>query len=97
MRQGTVDELPRGIDWHCKEICQQGDIIGLDGKPLEETLEVWFRDPVDCIRELIGNPTFRDHLIYAPQKLYTDNSHTTRRIDEMWTADWWWRTQVSEI
>ncbi|KAG0691509.1 hypothetical protein DFH29DRAFT_986262 [Suillus ampliporus] len=39
------------------------------------------RDPVECIRELMGNPEF-DHMVsYAPERV---------RFDEMWTGDLWW-------
>ncbi|KAF8993058.1 hypothetical protein BDQ17DRAFT_1392721 [Cyathus striatus] len=30
-------------------------------------MTLWKQNPVDCIRELIGNPDFKDHLAYAPR------------------------------
>lgn len=73
----------------------QGDLKDSDGQALTETLEVWYRDPVKCAQELIGNPMFRNHLAYAPERVYCDSQGVERHIDEMYTADWWWETQVS--
>ena len=41
-----------------------------------------------------GNEALRDALQYAPERAYTDREGTNRVYDEMWTADWWWDTQV---
>lgn len=52
-----------------------------------EDLELWMRDPVECIRELMGNPEF-DHMVsYAPERVFSDVEGKTRRFDEMWTGD----------
>jgi len=61
---------------------------------MTEDLELWIRDPVECIKELIGNPAFRDVMKYAPEKHYEDREGQHKRIDEMWTAEWWWELQV---
>ena len=61
---------------------------------MTEKVELWKRDPVECIREIIGNPAFRDKLSYAPQRVYTDATETVRIYDEMWTGDTWWELQV---
>ncbi|KAJ7448237.1 hypothetical protein B0H11DRAFT_2247810 [Mycena galericulata] len=50
-------------------------------------------DPVECVRELMGNPTFRDAMQFAPQRAYEDEAGTTQIINEMWTAEWWWEMQ----
>ncbi|PSR97599.1 hypothetical protein PHLCEN_2v4306, partial [Hermanssonia centrifuga] len=89
----AVDELPSGLDWQCKEIIQTGDLKNANGIALTETLEVWYRDPLDCIRELLGNPLFANTLAYAPEQVYRDREGTNRHIDETWSADWWWNLQ----
>ena len=43
----------------------------------------------------MGNEALRDALQYTPEQAYTDREGTNRVYDEMWTADWWWDTQVS--
>ncbi|KAF8124416.1 hypothetical protein EV363DRAFT_1178044, partial [Boletus edulis] len=59
-----------------------------------EELELWLRDPVACVRELIGNAAFRSEMAYAPEKVYTDPNAKARRYDEAWTGKRWWETQV---
>ena len=68
--------------------------MGEDGKPMVKNLELWFRDPVECVNELLSNPAFKDHISYAPEHVYSNKEGTERIYDEMWTGDWWWETQV---
>ena len=66
-----------------------------DGKPMPpEKLELWRRNPVDCVKELMGNPAFKAVLRYAPERVYRDKERKICVYDEMWTGDWWWDTQV---
>lgn len=58
-------------------------------------VELWRRDPVKCIRELLGNPLFVKHMRYAPERQYTDTEGTERIYSNMETADWWWDVQVN--
>ncbi|KAJ7693514.1 hypothetical protein B0H14DRAFT_3100718 [Mycena olivaceomarginata] len=90
-----IDSLPGG---HCKTITTTGDIPDLEKDPTSktmktETVELWFRDPVECVAELIGNPMFKDAMRYAPEKLFTDEAGTDEVVNEMWTAQWWWEIQ----
>ncbi|KAN0103980.1 hypothetical protein V8E52_011444, partial [Russula decolorans] len=66
---------------------------GADGEPVTESVELWFRDPIECIQGLIGNSKFRENMSYVPQKVFTSGSGTTRIYDEAWTGDWWWTMQ----
>ena len=59
-----------------------------------ERLELWRRNPVECVKELMGNPVFKDLLEYAPQRHFMDQEGVNCMFDEMWTGDWWWDTQV---
>ncbi|KAI5983673.1 hypothetical protein EDD15DRAFT_2178696 [Pisolithus albus] len=92
----AVDHLPQSVEWKCECITLTGDVRDDDGNAETEELELWFRDPVECVRELIGNPTFKDAMKYAPEHLYTSQEGNNRVINEMWTADWWWDMQVSQ-
>jgi hypothetical protein len=82
------------MTWKYDEVTVERDLTGEDGMPLKEELELWRRDPVECIRELIGNPAFRDVMRYTPECIYADEEGHDRIIDEMWTGDWWWSFQV---
>ncbi|KAJ7483388.1 hypothetical protein FB451DRAFT_1439345 [Mycena latifolia] len=93
-----VDGLPGGVKWHCKRLDTKGDLPDLDKDPTGKTMrreqnELWWRDPVECVRELMGNPTFREAMRYAPEKLYADQGETVEILNEMWTANWWWEIQ----
>ncbi|KAG6818528.1 hypothetical protein H0H93_004273 [Arthromyces matolae] len=88
-----VDALPTGPDWECEIVHVDGDRVGEDGKMMSEDLELWMRNPVECIHELMGNPAFRELMAYVPERAYTDEACTERIYDEMWTGDWWWNTQ----
>ncbi|KAH7905274.1 hypothetical protein BJ138DRAFT_1138330 [Hygrophoropsis aurantiaca] len=89
----AIDKLPTGPEWKCELVTAEGDHEGEDGEVVNEELELWLRDPIACIRELIGNPTFQKHLAYAPEKVFIDQNGMTRQFDEMWTGDWWWNMQ----
>lgn len=82
------------MDWQCEEVELTGDLPDLDGNVLKETVELWYRNPLDCIQELLSNPAFREVMKYAPERHYVDAEGKTRVINEMWTADWWWELQV---
>lgn len=93
-----IDALPTGAGWICDAVKMNGDVFEADGKtPIVEELELWRRNPVDCIRELIGNPAFRESMAYAPEQVYEDEKGESRIYDEMWTGDWWWKMQVNLI
>jgi Plavaka transposase len=61
---------------------------------MSEHLELRFCDPVEWVKELIGNPAFKDFISYVPECVYIDDEGKVRVYDEMWTSNWWWETQV---
>ncbi|KAK0220037.1 hypothetical protein IW262DRAFT_1461264 [Armillaria fumosa] len=73
-----IDVLPQdeGTRWHCYEFEYEGDIpdekdpMGM--RMRQEHLEMWYRDPVEIVHELIGNPIFKDIMAYAPMQLFSD-------------------------
>jgi hypothetical protein len=91
-----IDALPtQGAGWTWDIITSEGDRRNEEGDLMPpEKLELWRRDPIECVRELMGNPMFKDVLKYAPEKAYLDPEGKNRIYDEMWSADWWWDTQV---
>ncbi|KAG1858327.1 hypothetical protein C8R48DRAFT_748782 [Suillus tomentosus] len=89
----AVDRLPQGTKWKLKKITVEGNVVTNGGLHEKEELELWLRDPVDCIRELMGNPQFQNMVSYAPERVFADEEGKTQRFDEMWTGDWWWEMQ----
>ncbi|KAF7371900.1 hypothetical protein MVEN_00047500 [Mycena venus] len=85
-----VDQLPTGPGWKCEIVNAAGNRLDEDDEPKED-LELWKWDPVECIKELMGNPAFHDYMAYIPERVYgkEDGPESSRIWDEMWTADWW--------
>ncbi len=90
-----VDQLPEANPWIYDELTITGDVLGEDNKLLTDRLDLWRRDPVECIRELIGKSALQDVMGYAPEQVFSDEEGAKRIYDEMWTGDWWWDVQVS--
>ncbi|KAF8593642.1 hypothetical protein BDV93DRAFT_460613 [Ceratobasidium sp. AG-I] len=59
-----------------------------------EILDLWKRNILDVIRQLISDPRFRDHIRYGPERLWTPWLPKRRVYSEMWTDNWWWQMQV---
>ena len=86
--------MPRNTEWIHEVITIAGGTVDEAGHAIVDELELWRRDPVACIRELIGNPAFDGDIAYAPEKVFRDRDKKIRIFDEMWTGDWWWEVQV---
>ncbi|KAL0563974.1 hypothetical protein V5O48_018083 [Marasmius crinis-equi] len=81
-----VDAIPaRGGSWHTKE-------FRFSDAP-DETMSVRYRDPLEAIKALWGDPSLAEHLVYKPSKMFSDSAKTTLSYSEMWTGKWWWAMQ----
>ncbi|KIY71495.1 hypothetical protein CYLTODRAFT_390132 [Cylindrobasidium torrendii FP15055 ss-10] len=89
-----IDQLPKGAGWKYTPLTVHGDVIGEgETRTLDEVVEVWHRDPVEVVRELVGDPTFEGHIKWSAQKVYRDKTRTCRSFSEMNTGEWWWELQ----
>ncbi|KAH8976730.1 hypothetical protein EDB92DRAFT_1810600 [Lactarius akahatsu] len=77
-------ELPGCPPFKCQDLTIAGD-----------THQVYFRDTLQCIRSLYGNPEFARDLAFAPERHYVDHRRACRVYSEMHTGDWWWAVQTS--
>lgn len=59
-----------------------------------EAFDVYFRDIIECIKALFGDPEFAPYLVLRPERHYADENQTTRIFHDMHTGKWWWDTQV---
>ncbi|THH17858.1 hypothetical protein EUX98_g9049 [Antrodiella citrinella] len=89
-----IDSLPQGPEWKHEYVQVSGNVEDEDGNMMEEELELWSRNPVECVRELIGNPMFDGRMAYAPEQVFAEMDGDERIHDEMWTGNWWWKTQT---
>ncbi|KZT53153.1 hypothetical protein CALCODRAFT_440577 [Calocera cornea HHB12733] len=74
----------------------QIEVEGASGMD-SETLELWGRDPLDCVRELLGDPLLNGHIDYAPRRDYVDGSCSERLYSEYATGNHMWTTQASRL
>ncbi|KAG2151188.1 uncharacterized protein EDB93DRAFT_1224913 [Suillus bovinus] len=58
-----------------------------------ESFDVYYRDILECIKSLYGDPDFAKYLTFAPERHYTDEDQTVRLFHDMHTGKWWWNTQ----
>ena len=90
-----IDALPSSVaQFESSNVTVIGDVCNDKGDLLREELEVFHRNPVECVADLLSTPTLRDSLHYAPSQVFVDDTCTDRIYHDMWTADWWWETQV---
>jgi hypothetical protein len=59
-----------------------------------EAFDVYYRDVIDCVKSLYGDPDFAKYLAFAPERHYSDKDETIRLFHDMHTGKWWWDTQV---
>ncbi|KAG8953783.1 hypothetical protein FRC03_011655 [Tulasnella sp. 419] len=88
-----VNQLPIGPAFTRMTVLIKGDLLDEEGNVMTEEVEMFVRDPVECVEFLIGNPMYRDDLTYAPAQVYTSANCKTRVYHKMWSADWWWNLQ----
>ncbi|KAG8713983.1 hypothetical protein FRC09_018122 [Ceratobasidium sp. 395] len=83
-----IDRLPHGPDWSA-QIVSAGE-----GRYARDNI-LYKRPVVDAIRELFGNPAFKEFMRYAPERHWTSAARRSRVRDEMWTGDWCWGRQMA--
>jgi hypothetical protein len=95
-----VDKLPKGLGWRCQPIKVPGNTP--DG--ISEEVEIYYRDVIELVKELIGNPAFNNPVImaYEPVEVYVgpDNDpddKLTREYGEAYTGKWWNEVQVCTV
>ena len=58
-----------------------------------EAFDLHYRDIMECIKALFGDPELSEHLILAPEQHYVDKDQTIRHYCDLYTGKWWWSTQ----
>jgi hypothetical protein len=59
---------------------------------MEAKYEVWFRDPLLVVRNMLANPDFDGEIDYAPFKEFNDDGK--RGFQDFISGDWAWRQAV---
>lgn len=89
-----IDSLPTGPEWIHEVLSVETGLKNADGSLKLEEVQLFRRDPNECIEELIGDPTFNGHIVFSPEKVFVDSEKTKRCFGEMNTGDWWDEVQV---
>ena len=85
-----MDGIPeRAGDWQTRT-------LSFKDLPNDE-FTVRFRDPVEAIKSLWGDPDLSPHMVYAPSKVYADKEQNNHIYTEMWTGQWWHVLQVGTL
>ncbi|PCH41885.1 hypothetical protein WOLCODRAFT_89528 [Wolfiporia cocos MD-104 SS10] len=74
--------IPGNPHFQCKNVAVAG-----------ETYQVYFRDIIECIKALFGDPEIARYLVFAPERHYANAQKTVRLYHDMHTGDWWWTAQ----
>ncbi|KZT19755.1 hypothetical protein NEOLEDRAFT_1077268, partial [Neolentinus lepideus HHB14362 ss-1] len=77
-----IDSLPTRPRFRREELLLGGEVF-----------ELYYRNVIQCIRALYGDPEFAHHLVFRPERHYTDEDRTNRMYFDMHTGKWWWDTQ----
>ncbi|KAG8778625.1 hypothetical protein FRC12_024886 [Ceratobasidium sp. 428] len=81
-----VNRLPQGPPWFRETIKVIGD-------QSDKILDLWKRNIIDIIIQLLSDPRFIPHTRFAPEKHYDSETRQNRVYGEMWSGRWWWRMQ----
>ncbi|KAG8779955.1 hypothetical protein FRC12_023654 [Ceratobasidium sp. 428] len=81
-----VDKLPHGPSWTVQAYEIPGDLG-------TETAESWCQNAFKAVKTLLGDKLLGKHIQFKAYRKYTSEDGTERIRDEIFTADWMWRTQ----
>src|ERR1700760_3556028 len=59
-----------------------------------ETVTMYSRDVIECIKALYGSAEFAPYMKYRPERHYGKDHGHERYYHDMHTGEWWWEMQV---
>lgn len=71
-----------------------GTLLANDRDPHKDGVTLYHRDPLAAIQSLLDRPALQDHLEWAPQHVWTDETCTERVYSKIMMGNWAWETQV---
>lgn len=91
----TIDATEHGdVPWHCFKVRYTGPRPA-DTVPLwmDETYEVWYRDPRKVAIKMMADPTLTGHFDTTAYRQWTVGGE--RRFGDFMSANWAWNQSVS--
>ncbi|KAI0360029.1 hypothetical protein OH77DRAFT_1586687 [Trametes cingulata] len=86
----TIDAITLGdVPWRCLKAGYRGPRPTSDVPSwMDETYEIWYRDPRQIALRMLGNPDFDGEFDYAPYREFT--RHGDRRYCNFMSGNWAW-------
>lgn len=79
--------LPGAPEWKSKA-------VSLTGNATKAPTFLFYRDALECVEYLFGNPIFANGIDFCPARLYHDSEQTIRMYTEWMTGNAAWEMQV---
>jgi hypothetical protein len=84
---------PGGVPWQSFKV-KYSKGMGNSSHPqwMSDKHEVFYRDPLLVLKEMLANPDFKDGFDYVPQRVFDETG--SRRYEHMMEGDWSWEQAV---
>jgi hypothetical protein len=91
----TIDSTPLGdLPWEFFSLEYNGDVPEGDVPSwMSAEYDVWFRNPLGLVHNILLNPDFEGEIDYAPVQEYSSNG--VHRFRDFMTGNWAWKQAVS--
>lgn len=86
--RNRAEMLPQGPQWRCKPWTAS--------HPTKRPIKLFYRDPIECLRALFGNPLFADTMHYTPFREFKTAARLVRVYEEWMSGNRAWDIQVSD-
>jgi len=92
-----IDAIPiGGVPWQNFAVTYNGPKPETNIPPwMEQTYEVYFRDPRQLFLNMLANPAFAEDFDYTPMQVF--NANGIRRYENFMSGDWAWKHAVSHL
>jgi hypothetical protein len=84
--QDRAEMLPSGPPWMCKTLETE--------YPAKNRIQLYYRDPVECLKSLMRSPLLKDYLSFTPRRLFEDMEKEVRVYTEWLSGNAAWSMQV---
>ena len=94
----TIDAtLIGGVLWQSFNITYNGPELESNNTPawMNQSFEIYFRDPRLLFVEMLGNPSFANDFDYMPYRDF--NANGTRRYQHFMSGNWAWKQAVCDV
>jgi hypothetical protein len=87
--RSRIESLPKGPVWKATP--------WKSNYPTKRPLTLYYRDPLECLQSLLGNPLVQDFIQYTPFRLWKSAEKLMRVYTEWLSGDVAWRMQASYL